>query len=279
MDEVVAVGAEAVQPDDRGVRMGAGFELDAVEEAGAWSAHFASGAKSWLRIRATRATVPVAMSEKHDTLKAALAGFIPRDRLIDDPLRLLAWGTDASFYRLIQKVVVVVDTEDEVVRLLGECFRQGTPVTFRAAGTSLSGQAVTDSVLMLLSDRWRRCEVGPGAGTITLQPGVIGAAANRRLAPFGRKIGLTRVDRRRDDRRHRANNASGMCCARRRTATARSSACASSWRTARCSTPATKRAAPPSPPGGPTSCGSSPRSARRPAAAPRWRSGSGTSSG
>ena len=49
------------------------------------------------------------MTNPHAALKPALAAFIPRDRLIDDPLRLLAWGTDASFYRLIPKLVVVVD--------------------------------------------------------------------------------------------------------------------------------------------------------------------------
>src|SRR4029079_903792 len=98
-------------------------------------------------------------------------------------------------------------------RLLADCARHGTPVTFRAAGTSLSGQAISDSVLVLLGDGWRRAEVGPGAETITLQPGVIGAAANRRLASFGRKIG---PDPASIDAAMiggiAANNASGMCC-------------------------------------------------------------------
>lgn len=123
-----------------------------------------------------------------DALYRALSAYIPADRLITDPLRLLTWGTDASFYRLVPRIVVV-DSEDEVVRLLADCAGLGTPVTFRAAGTSLSGQAISDSVLMLLGDGWRRVEIGPAAETVTLQPGVVGAAANRRLARFGRKIG------------------------------------------------------------------------------------------
>ena len=32
-------------------------------------------------------------------LQQELAAFVPSERLIVDPLRLLAWGTDASFYR------------------------------------------------------------------------------------------------------------------------------------------------------------------------------------
>jgi D-lactate dehydrogenase len=34
--------------------------------------------------------------------------FFPLERLINDPLRLLAYGTDASFYRLIPTLTVNV---------------------------------------------------------------------------------------------------------------------------------------------------------------------------
>jgi D-lactate dehydrogenase len=111
----------------------------------------------------------------YDRLARELRGFIPRERIVTDPLRLLAWGTDASFYRLVPAVAVVVESEAEVVALLAACERHAAPVTFRAAGTSLSGQAVTDSVLMLLGDGWRRVEVAAGGAQVTLQPGVIGA--------------------------------------------------------------------------------------------------------
>ena len=151
--------------------------------------------------------------EPYDALHRELAAFIPRARLITDPLRLLTWGTDASFYRLVPAVAVVVETEAEVIGLLAACARLSTPVTFRAAGTSLSGQAITDSVLVLLGDNWRRCEIGADAETVSLQPGVIGAEANRRLAPFRRKIG---PDPASIDAAMvggiAANNASGMCC-------------------------------------------------------------------
>ena len=148
-----------------------------------------------------------------DELHRRLALHLPRARLVTDPLRLLAWGTDASFYRLVPKLVVVVEREDEVKRVLGECAALGTPVTFRAAGTSLSGQAVSDSVLMVMGDGWQRCDVAADGTTITLGPGVIGAAANRRLAALARKIG---PDPASIDSAMiggiAANNASGMCC-------------------------------------------------------------------
>jgi len=149
----------------------------------------------------------------HRELQARLARELPAARLVTDPLRLLAWGTDASFYRLVPRLLVVLDSEAELLRLLAHARELKTPLTFRAAGTSLSGQAVSDSVLVMLGDGFRGCRVGEGGWTISLQPAVIGAAANRRLAPFKRKIG---PDPASIDAAMiggiAANNASGMCC-------------------------------------------------------------------
>jgi D-lactate dehydrogenase len=146
-------------------------------------------------------------------LKTRLAAAFPPSRVVTDPLRRLAYGTDASFYRLVPEVVVVVESETEVLRVLAECRDLDLPLTFRAAGTSLSGQAISDSVLVLLGDGWRACDIRPGAQTVRVQPGLIGAAVNRRLAPHGRKIG---PDPASIDAAMiggiAANNASGMCC-------------------------------------------------------------------
>ena len=166
-----------------------------------------------LSARARIAGEPAALPAPYAALHAALASLLPPERLVTDPLRLLAWGTDASFYRLVPKIAVVVETEAEVVRVVAECARARLPLTFRAAGTSLSGQAISDSVLVLLGDGWRGCAPGADGATIALQPGVIGAVANRALAPYGRKIG---PDPASIDAAMiggiAANNASGMCC-------------------------------------------------------------------
>ncbi len=143
----------------------------------------------------------------------AVERLIPAERRFDDPLSTLAFGTDASFYRLIPKLVVRVEAELEVVDLLKLASTHQVPVTFRAAGTSLSGQAISDSVLIVLGDNWNGREVRGHGSQIRLQPGVIGAQANAVLAPFQRKIGP-------DPASINAckiggivaNNASGMCC-------------------------------------------------------------------
>jgi len=149
----------------------------------------------------------------YDAFERRLAEAIPRTRLLSDPLSTLAWGTDASFYRLIPKLVVIVESEAEVVTLLREASRGHLPVTFRAAGTSLSGQAVTDSILVVLGRSWRSYTIGEGAALIRLQPGVIGGHANLALAPHGVKIGPDPASiNAATVGGIAANNASGMCC-------------------------------------------------------------------
>jgi len=151
--------------------------------------------------------------EKYADLCRRLRRVIPEDRIIRDDLRRLAYGTDASFYRLVPEVVVKVESEREVVALLLEANALHLPLTFRAAGTSLSGQAISDSILVLLGPSWNQYEILDGGARIRLQPGIVGSRANLFLRPFGRKIG---PDPASIDAAMiggiAANNASGMCC-------------------------------------------------------------------
>ena len=149
----------------------------------------------------------------YDRVHARLGERLPPARLITDPLRLMTWGTDASLYRLVPKIVAVVESEDEVAFLLDVCRDAGVPLTFRAAGTSLSGQAISDSVLAVLGDSWNWARVENEGETLRVRPATIGAECNRRLAPYGRKIGPDPASI--DSCKVGGivnNNSSGMCC-------------------------------------------------------------------
>jgi len=146
-------------------------------------------------------------------LEALLAVEIDEQRIITEHAKRLAYGTDASFYRLVPKIVVRLKNLNEVIYTIQCCREMGIHFTFRAAGTSLSGQAVSDSVLIALTDDWRGHEIIENGDKIVLQPGVIGADANKYLAPYKRKIGpdpasinTCKIGG------IAANNASGMCC-------------------------------------------------------------------
>lgn len=153
------------------------------------------------------------LPESYAQFHNRIAPFISKKNIITDPLRTLAYGTDASFYRLTPKIVINVGSEKEVQLILREANRLRLPVTFRAAGTSLSGQSVTDSILVRLGPGWRRYRIFDEARRIRLEPGIIGSQANAVLARFNRKIGPDPASI--DSAKIGgilANNASGMCC-------------------------------------------------------------------
>ena len=153
------------------------------------------------------------LPKSFQTFWERVAHFIPVNRRFCDPLHTLAYGIDASFYRLIPKIILKARTSEEITRILKASQDLKVPVTFRTAGTSLSGQAVTDSVLVVLQGAWRSYSILDSGEKITLEPGIVGAEANRFLTGYARKIGPdpASID-------HAmiggiaANNASGMCC-------------------------------------------------------------------
>ena len=153
------------------------------------------------------------LAGNYKVLYERLTVTIDQKRIFHDPLHTLAFGTDASFYRLIPKMVIRAKDEKEILLILQESSKLAIPVTFRAAGTSLSGQAITDSVLVITGNYWKKFHISEDGSEISLQPGLTGGLVNALLAPYGRKIGpdpaslnaamIGGIA---------ANNASGMCC-------------------------------------------------------------------
>ena len=165
-------------------------------------------ASNVIPVTATEADPGVA--RLHDALRKAVAD---AERVQTRPIDLVAWASDASFYHLLPRAVVHPIDVDEVRRVVGVGHEFGVPVTFRAAGTSLSGQAVTDGILVVLSRAWEEIDALDDGAYVRVQPAVIGAQVNRFLVPFGRRIG---PDPASIDSCMMggilANNASGMCC-------------------------------------------------------------------
>ncbi len=126
------------------------------------------------------------MTAQYKAFLKEISSFIPKDRIYTDPLRTLGWGTDASFYRMTPKIVLRAKDEQEVSRIVRAASEKHLPYTFRAAGTSLSGQSVSDSILIVAGKNWEKYEIGPGQDSIRLQPGIVGAKVNKILKPFGR---------------------------------------------------------------------------------------------
>jgi D-lactate dehydrogenase len=153
------------------------------------------------------------LAPSYQKLKDILSKSIDSKRILTNTLQTLAYGTDASFYRLIPQIVILAHNETEVIEIIKQAKLLDIALTFRAAGTSLSGQAITDSVLVVATHGWKNFELLDNNQKIKLEPGIVGSRANIFLAPHGLKIGpdpasigtamIGGIV---------ANNASGMCC-------------------------------------------------------------------
>ena len=146
-------------------------------------------------------------------LGRALAAAVGADGVLTRPIDLAAYASDASVYRLVPAAVVRPRDVAAVCAVFQAARAHGLSVAFRAAGTSLSGQAVTSGVLIDLSHGWREIEVLDEGARVRVEPGVVGAAVNARLLRHGARIGP-------DPASIQAcmmggilaNNSSGMCC-------------------------------------------------------------------
>ena len=124
-----------------------------------------------------------------EPLRSQLVAALGADGVATRALDLIRYASDASPYRSIPKAVAVPRGVEDVVRLLALARRTATPLVFRAGGTSLSGQAQTDGILVDVRRHWQRVSVEEDGASARVQPGVILGHVNRRLARHSRRLG------------------------------------------------------------------------------------------
>ncbi|WP_207422402.1 FAD-binding and (Fe-S)-binding domain-containing protein [Desertivirga brevis] len=142
-----------------------------------------------------------------------LETILPSERIKTRLIDLVAYAADAGFYHLQPKAVVQPVSEEEVKALFQFSRTHKIPLTFRTGGTSLSGQSITDGILVDLSQYWNKILVEESGASVRVQPGITGAMVNAHLKKHFKKIGPDPASI------NSAmiggilsNNASGMCC-------------------------------------------------------------------
>src|SRR5205814_9631977 len=133
--------------------------------------------------------------------------------VLGSPAQRIAHAHDAGFCRVVPAAVVFPASEAEVVALFAASPELLLALTFRAAGTSLSGQAISDGFLVDISRAFGSIAVEEDGRSVRVGPGAIGGHVNLALRPFGTKMGPDPASI------HTcriggilSNNASGMCC-------------------------------------------------------------------
>src|SRR6218665_992536 len=114
---------------------------------------------------------------------------LPKERIKARLIDLIAYGSDAGFYYLRPQAVVQPVSEEEIQQLFAFSHQHAIPLTFRTAGTSLSGQSITDGILVDLSQHWRGITIENEGAEVKVQPGITGAMVNAKLKPYRKKIG------------------------------------------------------------------------------------------
>lgn len=146
-------------------------------------------------------------------LDSQLTSILPASRIHTRLIDRIAYANDASYFRLVPQAVVQPSSISEIQSLFRFSQQNKIPMTFRAAGTSLSGQAVTDGILVDISKHWGQYSLEENSSLIRTQPGIVGGFLNNVLKPHGRRLG---PDPASIDACMMggilANNSSGMCC-------------------------------------------------------------------
>ncbi|MEI6947118.1 FAD-binding and (Fe-S)-binding domain-containing protein [Paraflavisolibacter sp. H34] len=146
-------------------------------------------------------------------IATALTRILPQSRIRARYIDRVSFASDAGFYHLVPQAVVQPVGEEEIISLFRFSRQHRVPLVFRTGGTSLSGQCITDGILVDLSQHWKRIQVEQNGELVRVQPGITGAMVNALLKKYSRKIGP-------DPASIAAammggilsNNASGMCC-------------------------------------------------------------------
>jgi D-lactate dehydrogenase len=146
-------------------------------------------------------------------IEIELRKILPPNRIRARYIDVVSFASDAGFYHLVPKAVVQPINEAEIVSLFKFSHLHKIPLVFRTGGTSLSGQSITDGILVDLSQHWNIIQIQESGNLVRVQPGITGAMVNAYLKKYRRKIGP-------DPSSISAamiggilsNNASGMCC-------------------------------------------------------------------
>jgi D-lactate dehydrogenase len=122
-------------------------------------------------------------------LAAALTAVVGDEGLGARASDLIRYASDASCYRSIPRAVAIPRDIEQVAAVMAVARSTGTPLVFRAGGTSLNGQSQTDGILLDCRRHFKAVGIEAGGARVRVQPGAVLGRVNRRLAPLGRRLG------------------------------------------------------------------------------------------
>ncbi|PSK73920.1 FAD-binding oxidoreductase [Streptomyces sp. CS149] len=124
-----------------------------------------------------------------EPLRSDLTALLGADKVLWKISDLVRYASDASPYRFLPRVVLIPEDLDDVSAILSYAHGKGRSVVFRAAGTSLNGQAQGEDILVDVRRHWTGVEVLDDGARARILPGTTVMRANATLARYGRLLG------------------------------------------------------------------------------------------
>lgn len=127
-----------------------------------------------------------AVTSSGSTIDFSELAVLVKGALHTDRTTRLLYATDASVYRIMPAAVLVPADKADLVHAVRFAGKYKLPVTARTAGTSLSGQAVGEGLIIDFSGGFDRIlDIDPAERTVRVEPAVIRDDLNRALLPHG----------------------------------------------------------------------------------------------
>ncbi|QHC24323.1 FAD-binding and (Fe-S)-binding domain-containing protein [Streptomyces sp. GS7] len=124
-----------------------------------------------------------------EPLRGDLVALLGADKVLHEVSDLVRYASDASPYRFVPQVVVLAEDVDDISAVFSYAHGKGRGVVFRAAGTSLNGQAQGEDILVDVRRHWAGIEVLDDGARARIRPGTTVLRANVALARHGRLLG------------------------------------------------------------------------------------------
>src|SRR3954451_9216711 len=123
-----------------------------------------------------------------EPLRSDLVALLGAERVLVRPIDLIRYASDASPYRLIPKAVVMAHDAGDVAKVFDFCRREAIPVTLRAGGTSLNGQAQSEGILVDVRRHFAGADVLDAGERVRVRPGTVLGRVNRLLTRYQRRV-------------------------------------------------------------------------------------------
>lgn len=114
---------------------------------------------------------------------------ILKSKVLDDFPAITAYSIDASIYKIEPQSIVLVENEEEVIKIVNYAKEHKIPITGRSGGTNLTGNAVGEGIIIDFSKMDTVFEINKENKTSIVEPGITLHEYQRDLEKYGLMYG------------------------------------------------------------------------------------------